>query len=61
MRERPVDRGLLFPDGHGPERHLRRDEDRQLLPRRDADGGHVMLTCERDAKKFDAAEVIREN
>lgn len=26
-----------------------------------ADGEHVMLTCERDAKKFGAAEVIREN
>ena len=27
----------------------------------DADGEHMMLTCERDAKKLGAVEVIREN
>ena len=33
MCQRPVDGRFLLPDGHGTERDLRRDEDRQLLPR----------------------------
>lgn len=36
---------FLLPDGYGPEHHFRCYEHRQLLPRRNVDGGHVHHLC----------------